>query len=412
MSATAAPKRRRSHAAANDAILHDVSLRMLAERGLDLFSFSDLAKEAGLTRAPIYARYDSPEDLAVEMWQSTLEAELDRILELTRSWFVDRPEAPSPELVTLLTETGPEASALIELMAVARRFSYLQDIVEESLDRRIARYIGSLDVPPAIAVVHLTVVFGAILLSPIFARFGSAIWTPALVFLRELVDDRSTWDLAPLDAVAVELPTEPGPIGDEVLDDFVPAIMRVVARSGYEHASANRISREAGRAFNVVYEQFDSKDDLMAYVVSAWVESGIQVALTPFVGVSGEEYLQRSVAMGRSLVAPINRPFRNLRNEMTLAARHHPTIADDCADKYLAAAIGGRSLFEQHYDGVTDEVMTRIGLAGSVIRSNGFGICLLASCCSALDAIEWTPASAALQRALWSDVLASLRPRS
>ncbi len=405
-------KRRRSHAAANDAVLHEVSFRLLAERGVDGLSFSEMAEAAGLTRAPIYARYDSPEDVAADLWTTTLEAHLDRLMEMNAQWYSSDDELVPEDLLAEFASPSSTSAALVEVLAVARRFPFLHDIVERSLLRRIDSYVAASPAPRAIAVTQLSVLLGTLFLAPVVGPTLSEGWKHALPVAKEMLNDRDAWNVETRSASPVELPLPSTSFGDEVLDDFVPAIMRVIARSGYENASANRIAREAGRTFNVVYERFDSKDALMERVVQAWVEDGINLAFTPFFGLTGEQFIHRSMTQGRSLVADLNRPFRNLRNEMTLAARHHRSIAENTAALYRQAALMGRRMFEERYSGVDDEVFVQVGLIGSLVRSNGFGLCLMASCTGALADVDWTPASTAHQRSLYRRVISKLDPRA
>lgn len=403
--------RRRRHAAANDVAFHEGALRLLAERGLDRCSFSDLAREAGVSRAPLYARYDSMEDLAVDLWQRRLTAELDHIIMLARDWFTSENEQPSVELLSLCVEPGVEASALVELMAVARRFPYVHDIVQNTVDERFATRWSNSDEPAAVAAVELSVIFGAILLAPIFGAQSQERWAEVLRIARSVVCTRDTWGLPSIPGDPVELPIVGVVTGDELLDTFVPAVMRVVARTGYEHASANRIGREAGRDFNATYGRFSSKDELMTFVVGSWVDAGVNVGLTPFIGIEPQEYVRRSVTAGRSLVSPKNRLFRNLRNEMTLAARHHQAVARDINLRFDHAAESGRERLERLYEGLTDEVFATAQMFTELVRYNGFGLCLLASCSGALTPVDWTPVSTALQRVIWAHLFSELTLR-
>lgn len=403
--------KRRSHAAANDAVLHDASIEMLASGGLDLFTFSDLAKSAGLTRAPIYSRYDSPDDVAVELWNDSLVDELDRLLALSSDWFLSDDSEPSRVFLRAITRPTEATSALIEVMAVSRRSPSLFELVQTTLDDRLSGYVDAQSCPRSLAVAQVTVLMGTLFLAPFIGPRVVDGWSRPMQLLREMVRDEDSWSVAKVESTALQLPIVGPSVGDEVLDGFIPAIFRVISRVGYEHATANRIGREAGRTFNMLYERFDSKDALMAYVVSRWVASGVQLAFRPFVGITPTQYLQQSVTMGASLVAPINRPFRNLRNEMTLAARHHRTIGSDAAKQYRSAARDGRRLMESTYAGVTDEIYGSVGDIGSLVRSNGFGISLLAACTPWLTDLDWTAASSALQRILWSRVFDRLRLR-
>lgn len=150
----------------------------------------------------------------------------------------------------------------------------------------------------------------------------------------------------------------------------------------------------------------------MERVVSAWVEDGVKTAFTPFLGITDAEFIVRSVTQGHALVAEINRPFRNLRNEMTLAARHHQNIAADMVELYAKAAQSGYDAFASTYSGSNAELFQEIGRLGSIIRSNGFGLCLMGSCVGTLADIDWTPASTKYVESLYRRVIAKLTPSS
>ena len=253
------PRRRRSHAAANDLVLRDISLQLLAESGLDGLSFSDLAQRSGLTRTPIYARYDSPEDVAVELWSDLLVDHLDHLMELNAEWYAGSGDRPSDELLAEFSAPSRQSAALIEVLAVARRFPYLQDVVAESLGRRVEAYVAASGAPRAVAVTQLSILLGTLFLAPVVGPTVGNGWALALPVAKELLTDTEAWG-APTRAVEpVEIPLPSPTFDDEILDVFVPAIMRVISRSGYEHASANRIARETDRAFNAVYERFEGQ---------------------------------------------------------------------------------------------------------------------------------------------------------
>ena len=398
--------RRRSHAAANDVVLHKASLEMLATRGLDLFSFSDLAREVGLTRAPIYSRYD----VAIDLWQTTLETVLAEFLEANQRWHGGEDPVPAG-LLSAYTKPSSELSAAVEVLAVARRFPSLQDITRSSLERLIDSYVAATDGPRSLAVAQISVAVGSVFLAPFLGPTEPGGWKSSLPILREFLSDRSVWDLPTVRSEPFEIPLIVETGTDDVFEMFLPSIIRVIARTGYEHATTTRISREAGHAFNTLYEQFDSKEQLMERVVQHWVEAGILLAITPFIGVTPEEYVQRSVGSARSLTADANRTFRNLRNEMLLAARHHPSIGKATARRFRGAVSDSRSLFEASYRVVSDENMIEVARFSSLVRANGVGLCLLASVTPTLVDVDWTAASTALQQVLWARLFGRLTPR-
>jgi AcrR family transcriptional regulator len=412
------PKRRRN-AAANDELLDQVSLDLLSQHGVDGLSFSEISEKTGLSRAPIYARFDSSEDVAVDLWSKALLGHLDHLLSLNAAWYSGSETQPSAELLQELSAPSTKSNALIEVLAVARRFPYLQEVVARDFSLRIEHYVKQANVPRAVAVTQLSVLLGSLFLAPIFNSVVSVLtpvisegWKEALPIAREILGSENTWSVEPIAVSPLQLPLPAMEFNDELLDAFVPATMTVISRSGYEHASANRISREAGRAFNAVYEKFPNKEALMKRVVSAWVEDGVNTTFTPFLGITEEEFIFRSVTQGRSLVAEINRPFRNLRNEMTLAARHHRKIAEDMVELYEQAAQSGYDAFASRYSGSNPDLFQEMGRLGSIVRSNGFGLCLMGSCVGSLADIDWTPASTKYVESLYRRVIAKLTPGS
>ncbi|KGA16835.1 hypothetical protein GM51_11695 [freshwater metagenome] len=412
------PKRRRRNAAANDELLDNVALELIAQHGVDGLSFSELSEKTGLTRAPIYARFDSPEDVAAELWSKILLSHLDDLFALNSQWYVSDQEVPSSELLQEFSSPSVKSSALVEILAVARRFPYLQDIVARDLALKIESYIENANAPRGVAVTQLSVLFGSLFLAPIFNSSMNVLtpdmsesWKQSLPIAREILTDDVAWGAEPIEASAIEIPLPSMQFDDQLLDIFVPATMLVISRSGYEHASANRIAREAGRAFNAIYEIFPNKEALMTRVVSAWVEDGINMAFTPFLGLSADDFASRSVMRGRSLVSMGNRPFRNLRNEMTLAARHHEPITENMVLLYAEAAQHGHVAFSEMYSNATDETFLEFGRIGSIVRSNGFGLCLMASCVGTLEDVDWTPASRGHQRCLYERVISKLTLR-
>lgn len=413
------PKRRRRNAAANDELLDNIALELIAQHGVDGLSFSELSEKTGLSRAPIYARFDSPEDVAADLWSKVLLSHLDDLLGLNAQWYLSEDEVPSAELLQEFSSPSVKSAALVEVLAVARRFPSLQDIVARELATKIESYIENANAPRGVAATQLSVLFGSIFLAPIFNSPANVLtsdmsenWKQSLPIARDILTDAVAWGSEPIEASAIEIPLPVIQFDDELLDVFVPATMLVISRSGYEHASANRIAREAGRAFNAIYEIFPNKEALMSRVVSAWVEDGINLAFTPFLGLSADEFVTRSVMTGRSLVSSRNRLFRNLRNEMMLAARHHKPIAENMVSLYAEAAKHGHVAFSEIYSDASDETFFELGRIGSIVRSNSFGLCLVASCVQTLEDVDWTPASRGHQRGLYRRVISKLTPRS
>lgn len=63
---------------ANTEALRDAAHRILLNSGFDALTFQGLARDAGLTVGAVYSRFDTPSDVAIDLWQSRV-----------HPWFVD-----------------------------------------------------------------------------------------------------------------------------------------------------------------------------------------------------------------------------------------------------------------------------------------------------------------------------------
>ncbi len=59
---------------ANTELLRDTALAMIVRDGWDRLTFQGLAREAGLTVGAVYARFDTPSDVGIDLWQSRVSA--------------------------------------------------------------------------------------------------------------------------------------------------------------------------------------------------------------------------------------------------------------------------------------------------------------------------------------------------
>ena len=72
------------------------------------------------------------------------------------------------------------------------------------------------------------------------------------------------------------------------MSDIVTAVIKVIAQVGFEKATANRISRAAGRDFANTYHAFESKDELMETVAAAYIPQMTALSLATFLGIPRE----------------------------------------------------------------------------------------------------------------------------
>ena len=410
MEARVAPARRR-HAAENDRLLAAGARHLIAARGLDGLSMSDLAAHTGLTRAPLYARYDSPEDVVVELWTSSVRATYDRVLEVVGRFFATDEDVPA-ELVAFVTASDEEHTVLVEILAAARRFPYVFEYVSESITEGLLRHLEERgETPASIALAQLSVTFGAAFTSPVLPHAGTGSWAETLPMVREHMRLGAARAVPESDVPTFRIPMPSAANDPDLVRLFVDAITQVLARTGYERASANRIARAAGRSFNSAYDVFASKDQLMRHAVVTLVEQMALLNFDGFVGLDEPSYVQLVAAAAASLFSDDNRTIRQIRIESFLAARHHEPIAEALRTLDPRAAERAEQLLDERYEGVTPEVMEHLLAFWTVLRSNVAGVCLLAPYLPRSCVLGWQPAAIAQYSFLRALVIDHLRPR-
>jgi AcrR family transcriptional regulator len=115
--------------------------------------------------------------------------------------------------------------------------------------------------------------------------------------------------------------------GDVGLDEFVSAVMEVVARVGFEKTTAHRVARAAGHSFSSAYTHVGTKDELMHMAIGQMMAQIWQTGTASFLELGPEEYKKAIIALQIGLLAESNRPIRQLRTETTVAMRHHADLA-------------------------------------------------------------------------------------
>jgi len=133
------------------------ALALLAANGVDGLALTKIAAHAGMSNGPLYGRYDSAEDVALELWESTLSDHYRKLI-LAFDEFASSPDAePSEWLLSELTKPSTLTAAAVEVVAVARRLPLLADTIRSDIDSLFAKICeNSPFLPPALATVRMT----------------------------------------------------------------------------------------------------------------------------------------------------------------------------------------------------------------------------------------------------------------
>jgi AcrR family transcriptional regulator len=114
---------------------------------------------------------------------------------------------------------------------------------------------------------------------------------------------------------------------DPTLGNLVVAATKVIMRTGFENATANRIARYANRAFSSSYAYFDSKEELMLYATEFMFRDSIVRNDIMFLAGDEEEHIHAAASRIRELTTQsASEDARLFRIEATLAARHHDEL--------------------------------------------------------------------------------------
>lgn len=349
--------------------LREVALQHIASVGVDGLSMVRVAEDAQVSKSPLYRRYDDSVDLAVDVWDHHLREHLQFLLERIREYVVSDDESSLKWLVSQMHKPSTESAALIECIAAARRFEYLLEAVEIDLERELDEYLASVShLPMDIALSYVTYVFGGLLIGSLLPTSQSEAMRAFSLWAGYLRDDAFYSD-QPMPTEVRPIPLNVPHSDDQTLGNLVTAATKVIMRTGFEKATANRISRYANKAFSTSYAYFDSKEELMMYATEfvfrdSIVRNDIMLA-------QGDEQQHTELAASRLRevsTASASEEARIFRVEATLAARHYAELQDAV-----------KNLFRQSLDQILSisnprkEIQEEVRSVWVGVRIAGFG---------------------------------------
>jgi AcrR family transcriptional regulator len=307
--------------------IREVALEHIAKLGVDGLSMIGVAEDAGISKSPLYRRYDDAIDLTVDVWDHQLRTHLQTVLDHTLR-FADTGDAEALTwLISQIHRPSTESVALIECIAVARRYEYLQETIEIDVTRELESYVQSLpQLPVDISLSYVVYVLGGLFIGSLLPC-TEAETRDALLLWDQYLRDPSL-------RVDREMPNTVRPIpltypeaDDPTLGNLVVAATKVIMRTGFENATANRIARYANRAFSSSYAYFDSKEELMLYATEFIFRDSIVRNDIMFLAGDEEEHIHAAASRIRELTTQsASEDARLFRIEATLAARHHDEL--------------------------------------------------------------------------------------
>lgn len=366
------------------------ALELLAANGVDGLALTKIAAHAGMSNGPLYGRYDSAEDVALELWEEQLRDHYKRLVLEFDSFASSKDLEPSQWLLQELDAPSALTAAAIEIVCVARRFPLLVDSVRDEVDSLFEQICAEHpDIPPAICSLRLTVPTGCIVTSRSVPKTRPP-WKAILLRFRESALDPANLNQQGLTASPVSLSIPAPDTGDVGLDEFVSAVMEVVARVGFEKTTAHRVARAAGHSFSSAYTHVGTKDELMHMAIGQMMTQIWQTGTASFLELSPEGYKNAIVALQCGLVAESNRPIRQLRTETTVAMRHHTDLATAGRKRTAASLAIVLDAVEKADPSATESAAAFWYLTAA----SGIGTVSLSLLTDSFRNIDWTPLAA------------------
>ncbi len=366
------------------------ALELLAANGVDGLALTKIAAHAGMSNGPLYGRYVSAEDVALELWEEKLRDHFNRLILEFDTFASSKDSEPSEWLLQELDAPSALTAAAIEIVCVARRFPLLVDSVRDEVDSLFQHICAEHpNIPPAICSLRLTVPTGCVVTSRSVPKSRPP-WKAILLRFRDSTLDPANLNQQGLTASPVSLSIPAPDTGDVGLDEFVSAVMEVVARVGFEKTTAHRVARAAGHSFSSAYTHVGTKDELMHMAIGQMMTQIWQTGTASFLELSPEGYKNAILALQFGLLAESNRPIRQLRTETTVAMRHHTDLAAAGRKRTAASLAIVLDAVEKADPAATEDAAAFWYLTAA----NGIGTVSLSLLTDSFRDIDWTSLAA------------------
>ena len=331
---------------ANTELLRDTAESIIVRDGWDRLTFQGLAREAGLTVGAVYARFDNPSDVGIDLWQSRVSAWFTQwvgaIIEAS-----DRGDAAALRLLMEDEVRSSEVSMVAFKLMLASLFDEeLDEVIGANVRAALAPYVTvGPDATPRdrhLAACHVLV------LSFAFGRLVAerSATTPVAVPMDryEALAAHATGSVQDIDA---EPKVEVG--WRRILPDRHPyaeiatASMDLISQVGYRRATIARIARRAGVSRGSLLAGYPDKAALIADVATSLMVPAGEV-WDSYVAAHGPMPTEQVRALFlQDFLDPARRADWALNLELNRVARYE--------DAFAAYAVP-RSILEQTHLGV------------------------------------------------------------
>ena len=324
--ASARGGKRKALSLAIDERVLDSSVAVICSYGPDGLNLSEVAREAGVTTGAVYGRYESREELLIDVWVKRAGPQIRALLD-----FAARASAGDAHAVAdatkMLAARDRRLSAGFALMVMSSRVDELGEVVLQEVRGWFSDTPGWCG-----ALIPIAFALGAV-------GFDSALGAPRRDWGTPLAWVIEAGAPAPRRRRATAAPREDAladliqaSTGDPVRDALLVSMASIVARGGVARATTARVARAAGYPQSAVFALWPTRADLIAEWAPT-VAQGLMRSAAP----AGRAAMQGDAAGAArglaEIVGPTYRQARRMRLELVLTA-----MTDRVVDEALAAS--------------------------------------------------------------------------
>lgn len=240
-----------------DAEILDAALVEVVETGCDALGMHPVARRLGVTAGTVYARHETPDELAVAVWAERCGAP---VLDLLRDTIqVALAQRSGDDLVERAVQGSDVVRAGLEILSIARRRPELAEVVFPQV-QDLVRW-SDLDEQQRARVAFLVGIVWGIVLHDNVSHGHGDVWRVAMTLILRAVAT---------DATLLDGPWQPehgeritAHTSDPLRDALIDSAATVIGQVGLHSTTVSRVGRRAGLTAGAVYTQYASKDDLL-----------------------------------------------------------------------------------------------------------------------------------------------------
>jgi AcrR family transcriptional regulator len=375
------PSLRRSRSLVIDEAIVDATVEVVRANGPDSLNLSEVARLSGVTTGAVYARYESREELLVDVWQRRSGPLLYELLSQTARGYGGEVQAAAAA-ATLIDARDKRLLVAFSLLVMARRVEELREVAIRDLAQWFRDEPDWLRALLAASYVLGAVGFDSILDAP-YRPWSVLLEWSATLNLATPNPERRVETVAP-DALAEIVDPQ---TGDDARDALLVSMSSVVARSGLARATTARVARGAGYPHSAVFALWPTRADLVA----EWAPVALQgivrstAAFGPVITLGEPSEVARGL---EEVLGSSYRLARQMRLELLLAASSDPNVAAVILESDTTSL-----------EGITQHDAHRRMLAEAV-RAVVLGLVLLEETVGGMSTLDLEPAMTPLLREL------------